>query len=455
MNEAIFNYIKQARNAGLSDQQIQSNLLEVGWPQADIADGFNFLSATVKPAVSNIPVSNPRPVINAEQLLKNDVQDHGSPQMLSATTEAQLQSLPKENISRNFITKKIVLAGSVILLLVLVSLGVYVFYAKASPEAVWDRFTSLNSGYLFAPNQAEHLEYAIRYSDPNPNFKINVNIALQGDVDTRTSNPSGDADLSLSASLPQMNTDFSTKDIKFIYLNKVAYLNVSNLPLLSDETKDYNGWIKFDTTELTPEKLDEIKNYAAQALSKNSFNSLSDFEKQGIITHQYVGLEKVSGVYAYHYRLTINKNAFKQAIAANVKDVAGTLPGYLSDKTDGSSDYIKIINAFIDSIQINQSDIWVSVADAQPQKMNLNISMPSVYEIFNIVKNKVPSGTFKGTSDFTQQFVDAISQAAQDSKSTLDFQWTLSNLAGKFNLLAPNKSLDIIKQQQNQSLPLQ
>lgn len=44
MNQQIVDYIKQARQSGMSDASIRQQLLTSGWPEAEVSETFNMLS---------------------------------------------------------------------------------------------------------------------------------------------------------------------------------------------------------------------------------------------------------------------------------------------------------------------------------------------------------------------------------------------------------------------------
>ena len=48
--QEITNYIKEARNSGLGDQEIRSNLLRTGWPEKEVDDAFGIPTTPIAPA---------------------------------------------------------------------------------------------------------------------------------------------------------------------------------------------------------------------------------------------------------------------------------------------------------------------------------------------------------------------------------------------------------------------
>ncbi len=433
MNESILDYIKAARQAGLSDQEIQKKLLDAGWQEAEINSNFAFLPPSG--AQANLQSSEPSGALGQE----------------ASATFGQRDEAGTGEVAQahKWFSKRTLIISAAAVVLILAALGAYVYYAKAAPQAVWKKFSGLSPMAVLSAAQGKHVDFALSYNDSDS--KMQGTVGVTGDVDDNSANTSADADISLSATFrgdsrclaTTCGGTLSIKDIKFLYLNKAAYLDVQSIPYINAFAKNFGGWIKLDTSEIPADQIAKIKAAFAQQENDPQF-SYNALENQGIFAHQYVGEEKIAGVNTYHFKLNVNKPALEKFLDNYIKKNPSAFQNSTalkdSEGSAASADAIKLMNALIDSVKIKQDDVWVGVSDSNLHKAVEDVSMPSISKIIKILAGEHASNSAK-------QYADALNQASQSGSYTdLNLQLTFSDLKGQLNLTAPANALDVIKQ---------
>ncbi len=382
----ISNYINACRAQGIGDDTIRAKLLEAGWQSAQVDSGFSEAGSRASKIFSAI----------------------------------------KNHLG----------AAIGIILAVIVIFGLFLLYAKASPNAIWNKFANNKTNYfaaIFQPGNSWHADFLVNYQDAN---QTNATLELQGDVDAgQSGNTEADANLSLSGEAQNQNFSYKTN---LVYLDKSAYVDVSDIPTLGNYVQPYNGWVQLNIAEIPPQALQQIKDEWAK-INQNTLtqgNNLQALEQQGIIKHKYAGVQKINGIYAYHYTLDINKSALKNLITKyedNSLGILAAVPAYKNSLDAINNE----ISTYVDTVKINQDDIWLSVPDGLPVKSVLNFSIPSPAALSGVNTQEIGNG-----QDISNQ-IKALSQ--ENKYAVVDMELNFSQLNEKLNLHAPAKSLDIIK----------
>ncbi|PIR96339.1 MAG: hypothetical protein COT92_01610 [Candidatus Doudnabacteria bacterium CG10_big_fil_rev_8_21_14_0_10_42_18] len=294
MQEQVVQYIKEAKEYGLSDQQIKQNLLNVGWEASAVNKSFIYakaeasklfenkdedmslsngaeasqhtdraqsprhtahkiptLGAETKPETVHTTPSNPAPIaIQAT--------DQPHQQMADNPIHIEAQNITNyhEGIARENKSFQKKLFGAIMALLFLGAAGVYFYlYVYASPVKIWNKFVlgqkidsyhnKINLTYLDDPS---------KLADKNLKkpFYLDVGISWESDIELLSeedANMDAKASLKFSAGESQFE-----QGVSFKMIDKILYVKISDIPqlknLFSSMYQMEGDWIKIDGEKL-------------------------------------------------------------------------------------------------------------------------------------------------------------------------------------------------------------
>lgn len=320
MEIEIVNYIKDARQHGLADQEIKQNLLDVGWDPGQVEDSFNYskmsdaaphrLAAAVEVAAPVMPPQQPTTTLQTgtKTAPSNQLNPNPHPAAVTAAPAfafplkpleplayhgagaAPAQQQPQPITTPKFDPqtgtalnapslsdqhfdqpkpggKKWLLAVVGLAVLLVLAGGGYFAYAyfNPTPTKVWNGFlTSTNK----SPTVTANFNYT--YSDPgitqngkNQSFTVTLDGSSYFDS-SNTASPAGTINLTAgyqlseaAGSLPQS----ASIKLQLLLLNKILYADLSNIPQIGQMAGQPITWVKVDTDALA--KLASSSPYAS------------------------------------------------------------------------------------------------------------------------------------------------------------------------------------------------
>jgi len=319
-NEQIKNYIMQARMQGLSDQQIRANLTAVGWHNDQINQGF------------------------------------------STVVGGSLLSRPGFRISATA-------------LIVLIFAGAaYFAYARYSPQAVMGGFLkSLGKQQTLTGSRHTVFNFEITDSELGK-----LGLDLSGDATVtgpKVNQTAMDVKVGLNAQVQPPGqpgqVNFNANNIEIREDSGKLYLNVSQIPILSDSAKNYDGWVKLDLGQLPADQQTQIEQglNSTPGESEQFQQALQSLQQNNVISTSLAGIQKVGGVYAYHYHVTINRNSLIQLLTTQ-------LGQFYAQK--GELATLDALKLYLNNINFRQSDIWLGITDKQIHKLEFQAIAPSL-----------------------------------------------------------------------------
>lgn len=328
MNQQLFDYITQSRQAGIADSEIKSSLIAAGWNVADIEEAL---------------ISVPR----AQQ----------SPSLPTAKTEAF--SFRKQ--------LKIIVSAATLAIIVF---GGYYAYGKfIAPQRVWAKMVQ-----NFDQKGGHAPVSTLSQNDLQINISgtFNNNQSASATVGAKISSDLTDSNNKLSKTVLSLDyklgaSSFGLDNIQILTIGDNDYVDVSQIPFIKQIAADYGGWVKLNSNELTSQ-------------TSSSSSSLQNFDYPSIIqSHKFIGTESIGGIKTYHYQLGIDKAKLDSTLQS-------IFDKYKSSDTGLSSSYVdqykSQVDDFINSIQINSADVWVGASDGLIHKVDMQVVFSSLQQIY-------------------------------------------------------------------------
>jgi len=446
MEIELINYIKQAKDFGLSEFEIKKNLLEAGWEAAAVEESFEHQKAEAnKLAESNFPGPNysqtPSVVKSAQitsMMFKSEKNSESAPaesltQKPPALETATIQSGFNIPALENPKTRNAILAA---LAVVILAVGGYFFYVYAynSPQKVWEKFTKLTGAQIYKS------AFTIGYEDKGElagdamflPFKVkDVKLSFSGNTYGDISDPKNPQSSSeIQYSFGSGNTNFNT-GFKFLVINKVLYLNISENPFLNSMFQSMGqgqkiDWIKVDLNTLQEKMASENigSNSALLGVFNENFSrELGKIWQDATLVKidKYLGKEKVDNTNTFHFKNTLDQKALTDAFNASIDKIAKAV----NDQAKNDSEKIKdtdlstiktVIAKLIEKVKVEQFETWIGTTDFKLYKIALKTNAPSVVSLI------------KNATDFTQPLAKA-----RDAKRLGDVRQIASALELYFN----------------------
>ncbi len=382
MDQAVINYITEARGHGLTDEQIKQNMLGAGWDNQTIAEAFSSASA--------IP-STPEAGVRQAQFTTpgSAVQNNG----VQMETPALVQPISTSSAPRK--KKILAIILGIILLAILAGGGYYAYaYIYNTPTKVWQKFTQSPGASVYQNS------YSFSYSDPNKlsaddqksiGFLLqDIKLSLTGKSyfnlsDQKNLQSTSDIQYTFSSGSTSFSTGFSYK-----LLNNILYVNVGSNPILSLFMQSSAGgkksdWIKFDLNQT--DQNGTAKNQATQLQELLDPSFKQELQKiwnssQVVKVDSFVGREKINGVTTLHFKNSVDKKALGDALNQYVDTFAKKIKSQNADVSDNDIATAKtVLAAIIQKAEIKQFETWVGMLDAKLYKVHVVTNAPSVISL--------------------------------------------------------------------------
>ncbi len=358
MNQALVDYILQAKKHGLTEMEIKENLLMAGWEAAEVEAGFS------QAKILENRAQNPSYFSNTS---KNNQQNWqaSEPQVISAANVFTKSGAITQNTQkiRGLASKKNVLS-LVFLILLLSSASVYAYYNfwRVTPDKIWQSFAAnqINS----EPFQAN---ITLKLSQAGRNdFQLDLNSASFQDLrDPQNAKADMNATLGLKSGQEQAKFQFG-----LIYQNKNLFLDLTKVPQAKGLFGDNNpGWIKLRPKEIISEKT-KTTSTSDSAVSSKTLEIGKIFEMFG--PGKTVSKEKLGGIQVYHLSLILNKDKLFELIS----DKASLFSKYLRQAI--SAEELSQIKQLVENTKVEESDIWVGRNDHKLYKIRLSLKVPQI-----------------------------------------------------------------------------
>jgi len=391
MENEILNYIKQAREHGLSEKEIKQNLLDVGWEPGKVEETFVFAKLPgqaaepkpqelVQPAQVNQPAQvqatagHPAMPTIAPRITTTPSAATSALAAQTATADSQFAVQPAKKSSAALVIG--------IILVILAGLGVGGYFAYGyyfpNPQRVWQKalLNTVNGGKIFT------VDFDLSFTDPvNPPASQPNKGSLDFSGNMYVNASKADAiefDNKLNFKLDAAGVSYN-KSLESMLKNQTLYVDLSSISEIAIITGQPLHWIKIDYKGL--------QNYAS---STSGFNmdkqkALQDkitadvktqWQKEPFVTaNKLLGSDTISGVATYHLQNQFDKNAFVDftiALAGDIdKETGSSSPVSISDKD--KQDFKDGLN----KITFKTFETWVGKKDSQIYKISLDILAPS------------------------------------------------------------------------------
>jgi hypothetical protein len=436
MELEIINYIKQAKDYGLSDFEIKKNLLEAGWEAALVEEHFEHAKAEenklAESATQNLHYPQPlSPLLKSSQItsliLKSETSkpqpqaqpavQPGTQKLLDQSGGALDQAFQDSSVQAadtgRFKVPKMVILLAGLGVVVLAAAG-YLFYAYAynSPAKVWNKFLT-----AVAPKTYEN-KTSLRYVDGS---KLSLSFGSQGYVNLNDpANPETDSNFTLD--FPSGGTPIS-QGVELIIKNNVLYVNTEKSTLLKSLLPQTEGqtapkWLKLDFSALDS-KMKDLG--APSALANQQKNKeLSDKLKQLwenaplIKMEKSLGTEKIGDTKTLHFKNTLDKTAFKNTVSQSVDLILNSAQNQLQNQGQlplPSENFTAIktaLSGLVDKLEVKELETWVNLNGFNLSKIHLVTSAPSVGSLgaSGIAGSVAGQGTAQEKSRDAKRFAD-------------------------------------------------
>lgn len=411
MELEIINYIKQAKDYGLSDFEIKKNLLEAGWEAALVEEHFEHAKAEenklAESAAQNLHYPQPlSPLSRSSQIasliLKSETskpqpqaqpaRQPGTQKLLDQSVGALDQTFQDSSFQAadtgRFKMPKTVILLSGLGVVVLAAAG-YLFYAYAynSPQKAWNKFLT-----AVAPKTYEN-KTSWRYVDGS---KFSLNFGSQGYVNlTDPANPETDSNFTIGFS---SNGVQISQGVEVMVKDSVIYLNTEKLTSLKSLLPQTGGqtapkWLKLDLNALAL-KMKELGAPSALA-NQQKDKELSDKLKQLwenarlINMEKSLGTEKIGDTKTMHFKNTLDKEVLKNTVSQSFDLIINSAQDQLQSQGQlplPSENFTAIktaLNGLIDKLEVKELETWVNLSGFNLSKIHLVTSAPSVSSLSN------------------------------------------------------------------------
>jgi hypothetical protein len=442
MEIEIINYIKEAKNHGLSEQEIKQNLLNVGWEAQAVEDSFGYVKLSdTKPKIENFNLANnfsrnfQTPAEPNFEVAQNLPEQHPTMPTLTAfvleaepLTQKPLPGKVNQNphlslSDQHFLaindaaaqtaqtptgpyskSKLPVAISAIILALALLGIGGYFAYGYfyPSPAKIWGGFLKAQKSKISSSG------FNLSYSDPGTLDSSGIaqpfNISLKGTAYSDLSNASSTA----------FNSDFSvgyksaeqsgSRNFKLMYLDNNLYLDLSSLTELNALIGQQLSWIKINFDDLkkiasTTPSSSQILGEQQQLQQKMENDLVNALKNRQIITaSKLLGSETVNGQNTYHLQNQIDKQALKDIANIILIDSYGSKLAASSSPIDLATAKQEL-NSTLDKIQLTPFETWIGKKDSQLYKFSIDLKFPGAASYANDSfggLNPLASGQAKG-----------------------------------------------------------
>lgn len=414
MDPEVANYIKEARQQGLADEQIKQNLITVGHDGQAVSEAF--VAAGPRADDPALVAGPPTIAVNTSANPPSSLAGSAMPSPI-VVSDADFNRKPRKKLP-------LLIGLGIFVLLILAGAGYYAYATfYNNPTKVWQQFTA-NSGDTIFQNS-----FSFSYSDPNQlspqdqqtmGFILkDIKLSLTGSsyfdlADPKKPQSSSDIQYTFSSGDTSFSTGF---DYKFI--NNILYLNVGNNPLLNIFTQSLvqNGqkpdWIKIDLNKLQQTSQSQAQASQLQEMLDPSFKQ----ELQQIWANakiikvdSYVGRETVSGVSTMHFKNSVDTAAvdatLNQYVDALVKKINST--STVVSQSDIATAKT-VMAAIIKKVQIKDLETWVGVSDAKLYRVKVITNAPSV---ISLIKNAHGLSSLNTGSNDAKRLADVRQMAS-------------------------------------------
>ncbi len=377
MEQAIVNYIREARKHGLEDVAIKQNLLNAGWDAAVVEESFVYEKTVQAPVAAQ--AFNPANLVHAE------ISQLRPAHTTIITSPGVTQTPAPSGAQKSRRSAKIALVAAAVIILGGAAYAYFV-YGFYNPTKVWQKF--LVSGAQASPQVKSQFNFTYKdslaaFSQEQPPFN-NFTLNLSGNTYSDVFNPANP--VSSGSYQAAFNTDSGINfnlGADVVLKDNIIYVNVASSTVLSQYFQKYFpgqpvGWVKIDL-----QKLESMATSDGSALPDSQLDSQikSIWAKAGIIgIKNYVGVETVSGVRTFHFNNQVDKTALVNAINQSFDALAAFEtqkdPSLTIDPV--SLALIKAsIDSVINSLQVENFQTWIGATDARLYQISASATMPS------------------------------------------------------------------------------
>lgn len=338
MNQQLWDYVTNARTAGFDDQKIRENLLAAGWKEIDVNEILPNLEAKI-PAQPVLTVDTVQPSLS--------------------------DSLAQDSEKTSFFSqlKDPKIWGNVVGLLLIIAAGAYFYIVKASgPEATWKRFV-LSDAF---PTQDAWYKSVVKmsYSEENVDQTGSADVNAEFTEGLQDNKEVAQGTVVLNYKYGGLSTSIDA--IEFRFFDKTFYVNIKNIPFVSEFAKDYDGWVKFDEAKLektigtNSQQEKDIVDRALEILKANKV----------VNSHKYIAKENVLGKSTHHFSVTIDKEALIKSyeqISQLDKSIAAQM----------TAEETKQIRDFLNNLEVS-IELWLGIDNSKIYRVAVNVKMPSL-----------------------------------------------------------------------------
>jgi hypothetical protein len=350
MNEEVVHYITQAREYGLKDTDIKTNLVAAGWPAAAVEQSFVFLARQGSHAQQDTLV----PVTEAPRI--------ATAQQLSSSTATQRSSRR---------TRWLLIGLFMVGVLGVSGYGIahqtgywLEGFTLQSQDKIWQGFTNTESSGDFERLLAVKYEDATDSKSKTPLKHLVLN--LKGSLRqhrTATQATSSEADLTYTISQNDIRLE---NTLGYKTIGEDLYLTTDNpslLQLLTGSDSSQASWVKL--TQPADTKI-------LSAIFGN--NTLKSYLEQP----RFLGRETINGIPTAHYEAQFNLSTFIQALEQQL----GPQPN------EGTA---KLIQLLTTKIEITKMEVWIGSKDHLLYKVHGSAMAPSLVTLGNTALSEDPN----------------------------------------------------------------
>ncbi len=469
MDETINQYINEAKNGGMSGDQIKRNLLAAGWSE-EIIKKFEaqIMDTSAKPQEPSANVGGVVLQTPPSQAVKPDTNTSDNktgviPAEVKTIPNTEIKiDPPKDNKPWYKQTKNIILGCLGVVLIVLITAGVLAYRAYGQGKTVFgfniqDKFWSqlINTQYNlpvensfeisykdtgtfgFTPSKfikefAKDTELESQTNQLQPNFaewdqKFSFTIsnpilklstkgyynfdskpdkqALDGEATIEADNNNTVYQLSGAA---KMTHDFAF--LKFDYSKSIEDAISRMFDLQESEFSDIktykDKWIK--TSVIDTSKDQTTTNSDQEYLNKTKDILLKNriFNISG-----FKGITKINNVWNLHYQLSLDKSKIKTIIIESIR--ADKNNNWWDQDAKKRTIAERAIDTWLASFDTKNAEIWVGF-DKQVHKFDITFNVISITDTANMLYKETTNGVIK------DGFLASLSGGSSDSKRVED-----------------------------------
>lgn len=371
MENAVIEYIEQARQHGLPEKEIKQNLLDAGWDAAAVENAFAYARAAENRADDSEKISHlESDRIEFKQSLRVSGLYKPASESLTSVNTLQAAAQPQLPVA----AKKTAVRALLILIILAFGAAAYAAYGYYfnNPQKIFEKMLAKGMTEISSGN------FSVSYKSPRLSDGKD---GIDADVSGKEYYSIKSADKTkIKAEISGNFTEYgavNSKKINLVITDGQLYLKIGGIP----ETEKSGGaqvdWLKLDMPklwQLASSTLPAAGDYNAKISAARS-KLKQNFQKNNFITaDKKIEREEYEGSPVYHIYLKLNNEKLAAFVNQFLEDFknSGKAPANAADSEIDDRFYSEIgknMRAFLEKFQVKQWEIWVNRKDYTLQKV--------------------------------------------------------------------------------------